>query len=88
MEQQVLADRQRPVQVVALGHDRNQPPGPHRVGGHIHPTQATPPVGRTLVVRTPTVVVFPAPFGPSSPNTSPGVTANDTPSTAFTRPFG
>jgi hypothetical protein len=35
------------------------------------PTPATPPVRRTRVVRIPTVVVLPAPLGPSSPNTSP-----------------
>ena len=47
-------------------------------------TQAVPPVRRTRVVRIPTVVVFPAPFGPSSPSTSPRRTAKLTPSTAFT----
>ena len=36
----------------------------------------------------PIVVVFPAPFGPSRPNTSPWDAANDTPSTAFTGDFG
>jgi len=43
---------------------------------------------RTRVVRIPTVVVFPAPFGPSRPKTSPEVTANDTPSTALTGLLG
>ena len=33
----------------------------------IPPTNAWPDEGITLVVRTPTVVVFPAPLGPSSP---------------------
>ena len=51
-------------------------------------TDAEPPVGRTRVVSTPIVVVFPAPFGPSSPNTSPGATSKLTPSTAFTGAFG
>src|SRR5918993_3633637 len=46
-------------------------------------TQAVPPVRRTRVVRIPTVVVFPAPFGPSSPSTSLRRTAKLTPSTAF-----
>ena len=52
------------------------------------PTVARPLVGRTRVVSMPTVVVLPAPFGPSSPNTSPEVTANETPSTALTGDFG
>src|ERR687897_1346770 len=38
---------------------------------------------RARVVRIPTVVVFPAPFGPSSPSPSPRRTAKLTPSTAF-----
>ena len=33
------------------------------------------------------VVVLPAPFGPSSPNTSPGVTSRSTPSTATVSPY-
>jgi hypothetical protein len=32
------------------------------------------------------VVVFPAPFGPSSPTISPRATSNDTPSTATVAP--
>jgi hypothetical protein len=44
--------------------------------------------GRTRVVSIPTVVVFPAPLGPSSPKTSPGETSKETPSTAFTAAFG
>jgi len=32
------------------------------------------------------VVVFPAPFGPSSPKTSPGRASKETPSTARTSP--
>ena len=49
---------------------------------------ALPLVGRTRVVSTPMVVVFPAPFGPSSPKTSAGATVNETPSTALTGDFG
>ena len=52
------------------------------------PTSARPPVGLTRVVSIPTVVVLPAPLGPSNPNTSPGSTANVIPSTALTRDFG
>jgi hypothetical protein len=46
-------------------------------------TLAVPDVGSTRVVRTPIVVVFPAPLGPSRPKTSPRSTANEIPSTAF-----
>ncbi len=46
------------------------------------PTVALPPVGITRVVSTPTVVVFPAPFGPRSPNTSPVSTLRFSSSTA------
>src|SRR3954467_11178300 len=52
------------------------------------PMRATPAVGRTRVVSIPMVVVFPAPLGPSRPNTSPGDAAKDTPSTALTGDFG
>ena len=52
------------------------------------PMRAVPAVGRTRVVSIPTVVVFPAPLGPSRPKTSPGEAAKDTPSTAFTGDFG
>ena len=48
------------------------------------PTVAAPAVGRTRVVSIATVVVFPAPFGPSRPKTSAGATSKETPSTAFT----
>jgi len=41
-----------------------------------------PPVGSVSVVIIRTVVVLPAPFGPSSPSTVPGGTAKLTPSTA------
>jgi hypothetical protein len=50
--------------------------------------RATPAVSRTRVVSTPIVVVLPAPFGPSRPNTSPRETVNETPSTAFDGAFG
>ena len=42
-----------------------------------------PDVGSTRVVRIPIVVVFPAPFGPSRPNTSPRSTVKEMPSTAL-----
>src|SRR3954467_8248679 len=37
-------------------------------------TDAAPEVAATRVVRIPSVVVFPAPFGPSSPKNSPSLT--------------
>jgi hypothetical protein len=46
-------------------------------------TLAVPDVSSTRVVRTPIVVVLPAPFGPSRPNTSPRFTVNEIPSTAL-----
>src|SRR3954468_8415155 len=45
-------------------------------------TLARPPVGRASVVSTRSVVVFPAPFGPSSPKIEPRRTAKLRPSTA------
>src|SRR2546423_1037015 len=49
---------------------------------------ARPLVACTRVVSMPTVVVLPAPLGPSSPNTSPWDTPKDSPSTALTSRFG
>ena len=45
--------------------------------------KAWPAVGTTRVVRTPTVVVFPAPLGPSSPKISPWRISRSSPSTAL-----
>ena len=39
-----------------------------------------------VVVSIPMVVDLPAPFGPSSPNTSPGATSKSTPRTASIPP--
>src|SRR5580658_8958535 len=49
-------------------------------------TVAEPAVGAMRVPRIRTVVVFPAPFGPRNPNTSPRATVNDTSSTAVRGP--
>src|SRR3954466_13228892 len=49
-------------------------------------TLARPAVGAIVVVSMPTVVDFPAPFGPSSPNTSPGRTSKSMPFTASIPP--
>ena len=45
-----------------------------------------PAVGLVKPVRASTIVVFPAPFGPIRPTTSPGATWKLTPSTATTAP--
>ena len=42
-------------------------------------TRAVPPSGASSVARMRTVVVFPAPFGPSSASTSPGWTCRSMP---------
>ena len=44
---------------------------------------AVPLVGASVVVRMEIVVVFPAPFGPSSAKSSPSWTRKLIPSTAF-----
>ena len=49
-------------------------------------TSTVPPVGTTLVVATPTVVVLPAPLGPSRPNSSPSRIVRSIPSTALGSP--
>src|SRR5205823_8572366 len=49
-------------------------------------TPARPASGRTVVVSTRTVVVLPAPLGPSSPSTVPAGTAKSIPSSATTSP--
>src|SRR5438477_3125287 len=49
-------------------------------------TTADPDVGATSVPRVRTVVVFPAPFGPRKPKTSPEVTVKDTSSKAVRPP--
>src|SRR5207248_5528945 len=50
------------------------------------PSRAVPVVGTIVVVSIPTVVDLPAPFGPSSPNTSPVGTSKSIPLTASTPP--
>src|SRR5215212_7600319 len=47
---------------------------------------ASPLVGSSSVARMRMVVVFPAPFGPTKPMTSPPEKENDTPSSAVVRP--
>ena len=50
------------------------------------PTHASPDVGITRVVSMPTVVVLPAPLGPSRPKISPLCTVRSRLATAFTSP--
>src|SRR5690606_34830436 len=49
-------------------------------------TEARPPSGRNKVPKIFTVVVLPAPFGPSTPYTVPPGTVRSTPSTARVEP--
>ena len=49
-------------------------------------TRPVPAVGRVSVVIIRTVVVLPAPLGPSRPSTEPSGTTKDTPSTATVSP--
>src|SRR4051795_13384801 len=50
-------------------------------------TIAWPPSGGRSPSRISTVVVLPAPLGPSRPKTSPGITSKSMPSTARTSPY-
>ena len=47
-------------------------------------TRAVPAVGISSVVSILTIVVLPAPLGPSKPNSSPAATSNERSSTART----
>ena len=58
-----------------------------RVSTSMPPTSHRPPSGRRSVVSIRRVVVLPAPFGPSSPNTVPSGTARSRLSTARTGPY-
>jgi hypothetical protein len=49
-------------------------------------TQARPRSGLSSVARIRTAVVFPAPFGPSTPSTPPAANSRSTPSSATTGP--
>src|SRR3954451_743416 len=49
-------------------------------------TRAVPASGESRVQRMRTVVVLPAPFGPSTPSTVPGAASSSTPSSARTAP--
>ena len=76
VEVQVLEDVQRSVERVRLRHDADDLLGERGMRDDVDPAdERLPRVGMTRVVSMPTVVVFPAPFGPSSPKISPGRTA-------------
>ena len=81
---------------VRSGRGRRPPPGrrrsrrfwPAAANGprRDRPAGRVPAVGAIVVVSIPTVVDLPAPFGPSSPNTSPSATSKSIPLTASTPP--
>ena len=74
---------ERAVEVRPLRHDAEHGARPDGVRRDVDAGDGgEPEVLVTRVVSTPTVVVLPAPFGPSSPNTSPRRTAKLSPSTA------
>ena len=50
-------------------------------------TVAEPESGVNNVARIRTVVVLPAPFGPSTPSTVPSSTSSESPSSARTEPL-
>jgi hypothetical protein len=70
---EVLGHAQAQVKPRRLGHDRVPAADLHSVLGvsEVPATVAEPEVGAIRVLRVRTVVVFPAPFGPRKPNTSP-----------------
>jgi hypothetical protein len=89
MEQQDLPRVEREVEVRPLRNDGEHAARQDRIPATSTPrTRAIPAVGTTRVVRMPIVVVLPAPFGPSKPNTSPGGTWKSTSSTAFVGRLG
>ena len=85
---EIAPARERGVDHRFLEHDRARAPGADRVVDDVEAgdPSAVPPVGATVVVSIPIVVDFPAPFGPSKPNTSPGNTVKSMPATASTPP--
>ena len=50
------------------------------------PTRTVPLVGTMMPAMLRSVVVLPAPLGPTRPSTSPGATVNDSPRTASKSP--
>src|SRR5262249_22946374 len=64
--------------------DRHSRPASPRA---VPSTVTSPPSRRRYPSRISTVVVLPAPFGPSSANTSPWLMSRSTPSTAIVSPY-
>ena len=85
---EVAAAGERPVDDRVLEHDRavGAAPRSRSVTTSRPCRRAEPDVGPTVVVSMPTVVDLPAPFGPSSPKTSPVATSKSMPLTASTPP--
>ena len=72
VEVEVLPDGEAAVERVRLRHDADQRLAAVGCAStSMPPTMALPLVGITRVVSIPTVVVLPAPFGPSRPKISP-----------------
>src|SRR5215472_5039678 len=65
---------------------RDRHPRPPSLGS-VPSTVTSPPSRRRYPSRISTVVVLPAPFGPSSANTSPWLMSRSTPSTATVSPY-
>ena len=85
VEVQVLVHVERAVERVRLRDDADDLLGEGRVRDDVDPAdRGGAAVGMTRVVSMPTVVVLPAPFGPSSPKISPSRTVRSSPSTART----
>ena len=84
---EVLASRERLVDRGVLSGEAEQPARVLRVLDDVDPVDAgVPGVGDSSVARTRTIVVLPAPFGPSSPSTVPAGTSRSTPASATVSP--
>jgi len=84
-----LPDFETPVQIALLRDNRDALFDRNRILRNIYfvdPGRTS--VGTMEVVKTPIVVVLPAPFGPKRPKISPRETSKETPSTAFVFDFG
>jgi hypothetical protein len=86
-EAQVLLHREVVEQLRLVGHEGERALGGHRVHREVDAGHADAPGRRDddpAMLRS--VVVLPAPFGPTSPSTSPGGTRNDSECTAVKSP--
>ena len=86
-ERQMLANRQIVEEPRLVGKERERALGRDRIGGQVDAGDAdVPPLRGMMPARQRSVVVFPAPLGPTRPSTSPGRTANDRSRTAVNSP--